>query len=386
MKVGVSSWFCNTAEWHDRIQPGAFDKPYPIADHTQIERELRLADLVEPLGFDSFWTIEHHFSPYGMTGNPTQLLSYVAGRTSRIELGTMVLVLPWHDPLKLAENIALLDILLGGRRLNIGVGRGFAAREYNAMGIDYDTSRERMLEVLDIVRTALTEEYFAYEGDFFEIPFTAIRPRPRTPDLTSQMMMAWASPESLDMGARAGMAPLFTNISGIDALRSSIAKFNDVRAECGWEPTSSTVSMTVFCHEDQDYAHEFATQYWRATSGQTMWHYDRQGRLDWMANSSASERDSTIDKAYESQVASGLFGTPEFVIEGIRELQAAGDISHLVTLHSFGDMPVDDVERSMRLFSKEVLPVVKAIPTAQSESIAYGRWKQTRPSPAVVGG
>src|SRR5580700_2480050 len=68
MKVGVTSWFCNTAEWETRVQSGDLSQPYPITDAEQYDRELYLAGLVEPLGFDSFWTIEHHFSPYGMTG------------------------------------------------------------------------------------------------------------------------------------------------------------------------------------------------------------------------------------------------------------------------------------------------------------------------------
>ena len=123
-----------------------------------------MVPLVEQLGFDAFWTIEHHFTPYGMTNNPTQILSYVAGRTSRIDVGTMVLVLPWHEPLKLAENLAVLDNLLDGRKLNIGIGRGFAAREFNTLGIPYETSRGRMAECLEIVRLALTNEFFSFRG------------------------------------------------------------------------------------------------------------------------------------------------------------------------------------------------------------------------------
>src|SRR4051812_5281383 len=151
MKVGVSSWFGNVTEFEERLRVGRFDDPYPVSDADQIHRELALADLVEPLGFDAFWTIEHHFTPYGMTNNPTQLLTYVAGRTTRIGLGTMVLVLPWHEPLKLAENIALLDVLLRGRDLHLGVGRGFAAREFSALRVPYEESRGRMMECLDIV-------------------------------------------------------------------------------------------------------------------------------------------------------------------------------------------------------------------------------------------
>lgn len=381
MKVGVTSWFCNVAEWTERIQSGSFDKPFPISDTQQLERELRLADLVEPLGFDSFWTIEHHFSPYGMTGNPTQLLTYLAGRTQRIELGTMVLVLPWHDPLKLAENLAMLDNLMGGRRLNIGMGRGFAAREFGAMNIPYETSRERLLEVLDIVRTALTEEYFTYDGQFWQIPRTSIRPRPRTADLTTQMLMTWASPESLAMSAHAGMAPLFTNLHGMAALDEGLRSFNDVRAEHGWGPVPSTVAVTIFCHEDQAYAEEYAKEYWRAMTGQTVWHYDHKARADWMPEATPEEKSKLLDDAYKSQEAAGIFGTPEHVIERIREVQAAGNIAHLVTLHSFGDMPVEETERSMRLFARDVLPVIKQIPTEEAGSVPYSEWRRSAAVP-----
>jgi alkanesulfonate monooxygenase SsuD/methylene tetrahydromethanopterin reductase-like flavin-dependent oxidoreductase (luciferase family) len=143
-----------------------------------------------------------------------------------IDLGTMVLVLPWHEPLKLAGNIALLGVLLGvllgGRKLNIGVGRGFAVREFNALRIPYAESRGRMQECLDIVRTALTQE-FSYEGEYFSIPRTTIRPRPQTTDLTRDLLMTWASAESLKMAAHNGAAPLFTNYRGWDALATTYA-------------------------------------------------------------------------------------------------------------------------------------------------------------------
>lgn len=371
MKVGVTSWFCNVAEWQERVQTGDFTRAYPITDSQQLDRELYLADLVEPLGFDSFWTIEHHFSPYGMTTNPLQLLTYVAGRTSRIELGTMVLVLPWHHPLRLAESIAMLDNLLKGRRLNIGMGRGAAAREFDGFDIPYGSSRERMLEVLDIVRTALTTEYFSYSGKFFQIPRAAIRPRPRTPDLTTNMLMTWASPESLKLAADSGVAPLFTNLHGIEPLKEGMAAFNQIRAQHGWGPSPSAVAITVFCHEDQQHAHEYATRYWRDTTGQTIWHYDRLGSPDFMADATPEQRRAVIDQAYQSQTAAGIFGTPEYVTERIRQIQAAGNVSHLMTLHSFGDMPVAEVERSMRMFAAEVLPAVQAIPTPDLAAISY---------------
>ena len=85
------------------------------SDASVVGEHLALGDLAEPLGFDSLFALEHHFTGYAMSPSPLQLLSYYAGRTKRITLGTSVIVLPWHDPIRVAEQIALLDILCGGR-------------------------------------------------------------------------------------------------------------------------------------------------------------------------------------------------------------------------------------------------------------------------------
>ena len=359
MKVGVSSWFANVTEFEDRHRGGRFTSPYPVSDAAQYRRELALADLVEPLGFDAFWTIEHHFTPYGMTTNPTQVLTYLAGRTKRIDLGTMVLVLPWHEPLKLAENIAMLDVLLGGRRLNLGMGRGFAAREFNALRVPYEESRGRLVECLEILRLALTREFFCYEGRYFTIPRTTIRPRPLTPDLTRNLLMTWSSAESLELAAGNGTAPLFTNYRGWDALRDNLRAFNKIRASFGWQTSPSAIATTVHVHPDGAHARAAGEEYWRRTSAMTMWHYDRLGSEHFMPDASADERERIIRAGYEDQASAGIFGTPGEVIEQIRELQLTADVGHLITLHSFGDMPAEMVEASMRLFAREVLPVVR---------------------------
>src|SRR5438128_1687166 len=94
-----------------------------ISDREVYRHELPLADLVEPLGFDSLWSVEHHFTDYTMVPDVTQFLAYMAGRTQRVSLGSMVVVLPWHDPVRVAEEICLLDIMANGR-LIVGIGRG----------------------------------------------------------------------------------------------------------------------------------------------------------------------------------------------------------------------------------------------------------------------
>jgi alkanesulfonate monooxygenase SsuD/methylene tetrahydromethanopterin reductase-like flavin-dependent oxidoreductase (luciferase family) len=94
-------------------------------DHEVWQTEMMLADRAEELGFDSVWAVEHHFADYSMSTDPLQFLTWVAARTQRVQLGTMVSVLPWHDPIRLAEHACVLDHLSGGR-LILGMGRGLA--------------------------------------------------------------------------------------------------------------------------------------------------------------------------------------------------------------------------------------------------------------------
>ena len=100
-----------------------------ISDYNVYKQEMRLADLAEPLGFDSLWSVEHHFTDYTMVPDVLQFLTYMAGRTKKIKLGTMVVVLPWHDPMRVVEEISMLDNMSDGR-LILGIGRGAGAVEF----------------------------------------------------------------------------------------------------------------------------------------------------------------------------------------------------------------------------------------------------------------
>src|SRR4051794_11613929 len=129
----------------------------PFSQRTDAEvyhRELGFALQAEMWGFDSVWTVEHHFTDYALCPDPLQLLTYLAGQTRRIQLGTAVIVLPWHDPVSVAEQIALLDNLSGGRVI-LGVGRGLAKVEYEGFRVPMDTSRERFVEYATVVLEAL---------------------------------------------------------------------------------------------------------------------------------------------------------------------------------------------------------------------------------------
>ena len=117
-----------------------------MADYEVYRNELRLADLAEPLGYESIWGVEHHFTDYTMCPDVLQFLSYMAGRTERAKLGSMVVVLPWHDPVRVAEEFVMLDNLSDGRVV-VGVGRGLARVEYQGFRLDMNQSRTRFKRI-----------------------------------------------------------------------------------------------------------------------------------------------------------------------------------------------------------------------------------------------
>src|SRR6266404_726825 len=153
MKVGIALNMLS--------EPGRTDVAV-VSDH------LAMGDLAEPLGFDSLFALEHHFTGYAMSPAPLQLLAYFAGRTQWITFGTSVIVLPWHDPIRVAEEIALLDILCGGRCL-FGFGRGAASVEYAGFRIPMEEARPRFVEAAQIIVKALSQDSFDYDGQFYKI-------------------------------------------------------------------------------------------------------------------------------------------------------------------------------------------------------------------------
>lgn len=175
------------------------------SDHDLIREVLSLVQTAESFDYDFVFAPEHHVSPYGLMTDPLQFMTFLAGRTRKINLGTTVVVLPWHHPLRVAEQIALLNNLAPDRRMLIGVGRGVAPFEYDALGVPYHDRRARMDESIEIIRLALSNESFSFDGQVFSIPEVTLRPRPVTPDLADCLLVAATSDESLVAGGSRGL-------------------------------------------------------------------------------------------------------------------------------------------------------------------------------------
>jgi alkanesulfonate monooxygenase SsuD/methylene tetrahydromethanopterin reductase-like flavin-dependent oxidoreductase (luciferase family) len=181
------------------------------------------------LGFQGVWALEHHFSNYYPTPSPLLALSNIAGRFPRAELGTMVIVAPWHQPLRLAEEIAMLSLLSEGE-LHLGLGRGSAASEYEAFGMDLDESRDRFREVVEIVQLGLRGKPFDYDGSYYKVPRT-VEIRPRADCSRIHLYGAISSPGSAEIMAQLGLPPFCNALRPMEMHRDVLATWNAAKAQ-----------------------------------------------------------------------------------------------------------------------------------------------------------
>jgi alkanesulfonate monooxygenase SsuD/methylene tetrahydromethanopterin reductase-like flavin-dependent oxidoreductase (luciferase family) len=364
LSVGLLIQPVNSRDW-ERYEAGRFDRGAVVPDSRLWDGVKRIALLAEPLGFDTLWMTEHHRTPYGMCPNPLQFLAYIAGRTERIELGAAVVVLPWHDPVRVAEDIALLDNLAGGRRLRIGFGRGAAASEYEHLRIDQSTARERFDEAVEVVRAALTRKAFSYEGQIFRIPPTSVRPRPRRPELVEDFFCAFVGESSLRAAARSGLGMCFNIAKSYDLIRADTNLFNSIRAEQGLTPTRPMIVQMMCCAETDEAARDAAVRHISAYNLDAGRHY----LVQQVASVRGYEHYRSAQIGDPDVLKHAVWGTPERCLAQIRELQAETGLQDLLLTGWYGDMPVDQAERSLSLFAREVLPELRSPACAATHSL-----------------
>jgi alkanesulfonate monooxygenase SsuD/methylene tetrahydromethanopterin reductase-like flavin-dependent oxidoreductase (luciferase family) len=358
---------CVQNYWDWKRYKSGLDEPFDYPDHKLTSEALELAVLADSLGFDTLWSTEHHFSPYLMTPSPVQLLSYLAGRTKNADVGSAVIVLPWHDPVRLAEEIAMMDIMLGDRTFFLGFGRGASADEFDGLRIPMSESRGRFAECLEIIRRSLSGTRFSFDGEYFQIPEIEIRPRPRR-DLATQMYCAWMSPETLEIAAKQRLGALFAVSRDLEDYPTETAAFNAARAEAGLSPSAPIVITAVACAESEQEAYERALQYEEYLESVAL-HYDwidaarykKIGSYDFYVE--MGEALSTR-QARRDNVAKVLWGTPDQVIEKIKALQQAASAGEIAAYFRYGSMSYESAERNIRLFGEKVLPVVQNFPQA----------------------
>jgi alkanesulfonate monooxygenase SsuD/methylene tetrahydromethanopterin reductase-like flavin-dependent oxidoreductase (luciferase family) len=375
MKVSLALASHNSEDW-DRIEAADLDRAPVTPDADEVLGAMALGHLAEPLGFDGIWAPEHFGTPYGMSPNPLQLLAYFAGRTERISLGTMVLVLPWWNPVRLAHQIAYLDIISKGRFDMIGLGRGVAKTEFAAVGVPREESRKRFEECFDIIELALTKNRFSYEGEFFKIPEMSLRPQPLTKNLPSRFYGASSTNTSLEVMARRGLAPLFVGNKPMTEAAKDVQLVNTWRREEGLQPCQSKNILFMYCTETAAQK-EKSKDYIKQANREVFLHYGFGDSSNFVgvkgyeayaagagnATAATDRRADQVgsDNTYDEQNL--LIGTPDEIIAKIADGQKLCSFSEIAIHTSFGGISHKEADRSLRLFAKEVIPVIHKLET-----------------------
>ncbi|MCY3795005.1 MAG: LLM class flavin-dependent oxidoreductase [Gammaproteobacteria bacterium] len=365
MKIGALIASYNQDDW-DRVLANDYSRPPATPDCRMVEDALALGALVEPLGYDSLWTTEHYGSPYSMQPNPLQWLAYWAGRTQRVDLGSAVVVAPWWNPVRLAAELSMLDNLLQGRRLLIGLGRGISEHEYGSLGVPRDKSREIFHEVVDILRLADTREEFSYDGEHFKVPPTSTRPQARHRGaLLDDARCAFTTHGSATQAAEKGLGQLFVAGEPLDVMKQRVEMYNGIRAEHGMPPDRPIVLLWMHCAKSRariDKARHHHRLQGQASSN----HYFKwktsgfDGVKGYEAYAQMQKRLESKQGAPQTDHAPGavLFGSPQEILDVIGAYKEALGTEYLVLHASYGGMPLAEAQASLELFASEVLPVV----------------------------
>src|SRR3989442_3136618 len=228
--------------------------------------ELRRAAEAEPLGFESVWGVEHHFTDYTMCPDVLLYLTYFAGRTERIQLGSMVVVLPWHSPLRVAEQVVMLDHMSNGR-LILGLGRGLGRVEFEGFGVNQEDSRAIFSEAAQMILEGLERGYCEFDGRFVQQKRRELRTRPFK-SFRGRTYAAAVSPESSVIMAGLGIGLLIIPQKPWDMVARELNDYRRVYSEVnGTDAPPPIVGGWTFCDEDPGRAEELGRRYIRAYCG-----------------------------------------------------------------------------------------------------------------------
>ena len=328
--------------------------------------DVKLAEMAEPLGFQSIWTVEHHFTDYTMCPDPLQFLTYMAGRTKEAKLGSMVVVLPWHDPMRVAEQISMLDNLSNGR-LILGFGRGAGRIEFDAFRQDMEDSRPRFVESAECVLKGLEDGYCEYQGTFIQQPKAFIRPAPFQ-TFKGRTYAAAVSPESVEIMAKLGLGLLVIPQKPWDQVEKEIEEYKEAfRRINGETPPAPILAGWTMCHEDKRLAEENARKYIGGYWHSVLDHYnfdtghlkDQKG-YEYYGKFAESIERTGVEGAIEYFMELQTWGTPDMCYDAImRNAERIGAEAY-IGVFSYAGMPWNEAERNLKCFAEKVMPGLQA--------------------------
>lgn len=330
-----------------QVPPGSgirWDTPY--------REMLDVLPVAEDLGFDSAFMVSHHAQRDGLCPGPLISCAGMASVTRRMRIGTAVLLVPLYAPLKLAEDVAVLDNLSGGRFV-FGVAPGYVTDEFAAHGIPREERVGRFEESLDLMIRAWTEDVFSFDGKYFQVPETRLTPKP----MQSPHPPIWygvSAKSSLRRAARRRCVQIMSPRHGLHELEQHFAPYEEAAKAEGWEIPERPIIRQVFVAESMDVAEETAAPavnyLFRELYGAASAAGDRVLRSD-----DGSVITDPDEVGFENFKDRYIIGDPEFVTRELKRYEPLGTTEIVCWMHMPG-LPGPLAQRSVELFAKEVMP------------------------------
>lgn len=325
-------------------------KPRPHRElYSEMLEEISVAD---EMGFDSAWLSEHHFLGDGYCPSLLVTAAAIAARTKKIRIGTGVLLMPLHDPVRVAEDAAVVDLISGGR-LILGLGLGYRQEEFAAFGKTLKERRGRMEESIEILHKSWADEPFSLDGKYYKIENTSVTPKP-VQDPIPIWIGAFTEP-AIRRAARIG-APLFIPAIGIIPIVKYLFDLHSsLLEEYGKDPDDfekPLVREIYISDQKSDQVWEKIKEDVTYTAkGYASWGsmVDREGNL-------LSDPDAPI--LYDIAREQSIIGTPEECIDTIKRYMEELPVDNLICRFKFPGISHDEAMRSMKLFVEKVLPAV----------------------------
>ena len=317
---------------------------------------LDLSILAEQLGYDSVWFGEEHFYSFGICPSPQIFLTALARETSRIRLGTAISLLPFENPLRKAEDFAMLDILSNGR-LNFGVGRGLIAKHFEGFGVSLRESRARYEESLEIIRRAWTLDPVEYAGKFWQVPSLSLGPKPlQKPH--PPIYRGTISRESFEGAAVAGdnvfIVPWLTAPHPV--VRKRVQRYRDLLKENGHSPKRSTCIFFLFVDPDHQVAMREGKEVTHAYT-RLFTSFIPPELLSKMSTSEPVRMFIEFTQAMPDQLEErAIVGTPAECRRRLHELNDEFELDQVAFYFHAGGRDPKRARYGLELFAKEVMP------------------------------
>jgi alkanesulfonate monooxygenase SsuD/methylene tetrahydromethanopterin reductase-like flavin-dependent oxidoreductase (luciferase family) len=330
-----------------------------------IHRELEQVEWTEELGFDEVWFTEHHFIDYGLSVDPSSLAAAAASRTRRVRIGLAAAILPFHHPLRLAEQTALVDIISNGR-LDVGVGRGNRPAEFAGYRVPQIENRERFDETVEILRLAWTQERFSFHGRFFDFDDVRVIPKPlQQPH--PPIYQVCVSKDGIENTALRGWPMLNSVLTGpVDQLIANRDTYLTTLEKTGRSASEIAALLGRWGVSRQIYVADTDAQALAEAREAELWYQESFRRFvvpERIEDAHPSLQpgframaDKLARVTWEDLVRETLaFGSPETVARHIAYMRELG-VGQVLCWMNFGGLPQDKIRRSMELFARDVMP------------------------------